>query len=42
MQELKLLYDYFREHRSSTAVVIAAAVFGGIMGVIAFYNGWLG
>lgn len=42
MKELKELLDYFREHKGVTVITVVAAILGGGLGVVAYYNGWLG
>lgn len=42
MKELKELLDYFREHNGVTVITVVAAILGGGLGVVAYYNGWLG
>ncbi len=42
MSDLKILFEYFKENKTGAVVVIIATIMGAILGVIAFYNGWLG
>lgn len=46
MDELKLLFAYFKEHKTAAAAVAAAIlagmVIGAVFGAMAYYNGWLG
>lgn len=42
MKELKELLNYFKEHKGVTVITVVAAIFGGRLGVIAYYNGLLG
>lgn len=42
MSELKALWHYFREHRSAGIATIAGLMIGAALGVIAYYNSWLG
>lgn len=42
MEDLKILLAYFKEHKKSVIVILIATVIGAALGVIAFYNGWLG
>ncbi len=46
MNDLKVLWNYFKGHKLAAVAVMLAtfsgAVAGGILGVMAYYNGWLG
>ncbi len=42
MKDLKILREYFRGHRVGVAILGLAALAGAILGVMAYYNGWLG
>jgi ABC-type tungstate transport system substrate-binding protein len=46
VNDLKILWKYFREHKLAAMAVVAAtfsgAVAGGVLGVLAYYHGWLG
>lgn len=42
MNDLKILLAYFKEDKLAAVVTGVSAVIGAILGVIAFYNGWLG
>ena len=41
MEDLKILFAYFKEHKKGVIVILIATVIGAL-GVAAFYNGWLG
>ncbi len=42
MEDLKILFAYFKEHKKGILVIIMAAIIGAAFGVTAFHNGWLG
>ena len=42
MKDLKELVKLFKENPILIVTTLVAMVMGGILGVIAFYNGWLG
>ncbi len=42
MEDLKTLFEYFKEHKKGVVVILIATVIGAALGVAAFYNGWLG
>ncbi len=42
MKDLKVLYAYFKECGKSTMIIVIATIIGAILGVLAFYNEWLG
>ena len=42
MQEMKELATYMKEHRIAIVTTALGAVFGAVLGAIAFYRGWLG
>ncbi len=42
MEDLKILFVYFKEHKKGVIVILIATVIGAALGVAAFYNGWLG
>ena len=42
MKDLKVLYTYFKECGKSTMIIVIATIIGAILGVLAFYNEWLG
>ena len=42
MEDLKILFACFKEHKKGVVVILTATVIGAALGVAAFYNGWLG
>ena len=42
MEDLKILWAYFKEHKKGVIVIIIATILGAALGAAAFYNGWLG
>ena len=42
MEDLKILFAYFKEHKKGVIVILITTVIGAALGVAAFYNGWLG
>ncbi len=42
MSGLKALAKLFRDDPVTTAVTLTAMGFGGVLGSMAFYGGWLG
>ena len=42
MKDLRELVKLFKENPILIVTTLAAMVIGAILGVIAFYNGWLG
>lgn len=42
MEDLKILFAYFKEHKKGVIVILIATVIGVALGAAAFYNGWLG
>ena len=42
MKDLKVLYAYFKECGKSTMIIVIVTIIGAILGVLAFYNEWLG
>lgn len=42
MEELKALGTYFRENPAAIAATLCGLVAGGVLGALAFFNGWLG
>lgn len=46
MNDIKLLWRWFREHKMSCLVAAASAILGAVigafLGAMAYYNGWLG
>lgn len=42
MESIKELFNYYREHKGATLALVCATIVGGVLGVIAYFNGWLG
>lgn len=42
MEDIKQLFNYYKEHKGAIVALIVSLIVGGAPGAAAFFNGWLG